>query len=307
MNDPKKKKILIIISIPIILAVLSLSIIYLVNINKDSEEKPKEEEKEVIKEEEKKYYYVSCDDNTAQLNVRKSLAGDIIDGLSCYKKVTILEEESPTETCDSGWYKITYQKYDENYTGYVCGNYIKQSLVSTETYDQERSIIDKANAYHEKTILKPYCGQTSDSKIIEYKTEGGTFQGEYLKSEYKTLEELKSSITSFLDESLIKTSLTLGDYNNPQMYDDYYLIEGNLYCRNYTGKGYLTYYTGNYEIEIESVKEDKININISYEYLDEDSKCNLKELSKCPKSNFQYELGKVTITNNKITKIDFHK
>ena len=47
--------------------------------------------------------------------------------------------------------------------------------------------------------------------------------------------------------------------------------------------------------------------NISYEYLNEDTKCDLKELSKCSNSNFNYEIGKVTIQNDKITKMDFHK
>ena len=52
---------------------------------------------------------------------------------------------------------------------------------------------------------------------------------------------------------------------------------------------------------------NKIEANISYEYLNEDTKCDLKELSKCSNSNFNYEIGKVTIQNDKIIKMDFHK
>ena len=62
-----------------------------------------------------------------------------------------------------------------------------------------------------------------------------------------------------------------------------------------------------YNVEILSNTNNKIEANISYEYLNEDTKCDLKELSKCSNSNFNYEIGKVTIQNDKIIKMDFHK
>ena len=48
-------------------------------------------------------------------------------------------------------------------------------------------------------------------------------------------------------------------------------------------------------------------INISYEYLTDDSKCDLKDLSKCSNNNFKYQIGKVVIEDNIITKMDFHE
>ena len=121
------------------------------------------------------------------------------------------------------------------------------------------------------------------------------------------VDEIKDYVATFADPSLFKLELKLSDINNPKQYDNYYEIAGDLYCRDYSGKGWLSYYTGNYNVEILSNINNKIEANISYEYLNEDTKCDLKELSKCSNSNFNYEIGKVTIQNDKIIKMDFHK
>ena len=55
---------------------------------------------------------------------------------------------------------------------------------------------------------------------------------------------------------LFKTDLKLSDINNPKQYDNYYEIDGNLYCRNYSGKGWKSNYTGNYNIEIKNMFGD---------------------------------------------------
>ena len=39
----------------------------------------------------------------------------------------------------------------------------------------------------------------------------------------------------------------------------------------------------------------------------EDSKCELKDLSKCSNNNFKYDIGKIVIENDIITKMDFHE
>lgn len=247
--------------------------------------------------------YVSCDDNTALLNVRNSTNGNIIDGLSCYKEVTIEEELDGTSTC-SKWYKISYIKNGSSYTGYSCAKYIKKLEVSETVLNKTKELIDKANDYYDNNMLKVYCGNTNGTKIIKFKD---NMTGEYVKSEYKNIDELKNYLLSFLDKNLIGTKLELSDINNPKYYDNYYEIEGNLYCRNYYDKGWLTGYTNNYNIEITSVTDNKINVNIAYEYIDEDSNCDIKDLSKCNKSDFVYELGKITIENNIITRMSFHK
>ena len=49
------------------------------------------------------------------------------------------------------------------------------------------------------------------------------------------------------------------------------------------------------------------NFNEAYEYLKDDSKCELKDLSKCSNNNFKYDIGKIVIENDIITKMDFHE
>ena len=247
--------------------------------------------------------YVSCDDNTALLNVRNSISGNIIDGLSCYKEVTIEEELEGTDVCDK-WYKINYTKEGNSYTGYVCGMYIKKLEVSSAVVSEVRELIDKANDYYNNSVLKAYCGSTNGSKFIEF---NGNTTGEYLLSEYKNIEELKNYLYSFLDKSLIKLKLELSDINDPKYYDNYYEIDGNLYCRNYAGKGWLTYYTNNYDIEVTNVSGNKVNVNIAYQYINENSDCKLDKLEDCNNGDFVYEIGKIVIQNNVITKMDFHR
>lgn len=246
--------------------------------------------------------YVSCDDNTALLNVRNSTSGNIIDGLSCYKEVTIDEELEGTDACDN-WYKISYDKNGSNYTGYACGTYIKKLEVPTSVVENAKELIDKANDYYDNSILKAYCGNTEGTKIINFEN---NMTGEYVKSEYKNIDELKNYLLSFLAEDLITLKLELSDINNPKYYDNYYEIDGSLYCRIYAGKGWITRYTGNYDIEITSYSDSKIILNIAYQYIDENSSCQLNEISSCSRNDFVYELGKITIENNIITKMDFH-
>ena len=62
------------------------------NLVEDNKPIENKEEKDKENQKEENIGYVSCDDNTALLNVRNSTSGDIIDGLSCYKQVNIEEE-----------------------------------------------------------------------------------------------------------------------------------------------------------------------------------------------------------------------
>lgn len=317
-SDSSDKKRNIIVILLIIVALLIIGGILLFTLGKkDNKEKTVDKEKvsTTVKEEKEKKYYVSCDDNTALLNVRNSTSGDIIDGLSCFKEIDVLEEAGSTDTCDK-WYRVSYKKRGDSYTGYVCSKYIKESTFDSSLKKSIRSSIDKANKFYEDNQTLVYCGETDGTKTVKIETDGKTFDGQYAKSKFKSLEELKKYVLTFLDESLIKVKFELGDIDNPKMYDNYFEIDGNLYCRNYSGKGWMTYYTGNYDIEIENETDDKITGRIVYEYINDekltdDSKCSISNLDSCPNSIFKYELGDFTIVkesgNYVIRDIDFHK
>lgn len=305
-DKDKKKRIFIIILIILLLLVISVVILFVLDKNdrnSDNEVKKESESTAVNGEnsdsKKDKFSYVSCDDNTSLLNVRNSISGDVIDGLSCFKEVEILEETEGTETCDK-WYRVSYEKRGKSYTGYVCSKYIKESTTDSLSLKKIKNVIDKANQYYEANQTLVYCGETSGTKTIKIDTDGATFDGVYAKSEFKTIEDLKKYLLTFLDESLIKVKLELDDFNNPKMYDNYYEIDGNLYCRDYSGKGWLSYYTGNYDIEVVNDTIDKIILRIVYEYIDsdkltDDSRCSVDSLSNCLNSNFKYVLGDVTL------------
>ena len=320
-NDDKKRNIIIIILI--VIAVFLIGVIGVIaltrkdNNTKSNEDNTFNEAKEVVKEEEttsKKVSYVSCDDNTSLLNVRNSSTGDIIDGLSCFKEVEVLEEVDGTDTCDK-WYRVSYEKRNNSYTGYVCSKYIKDSSSDSTSIKRMKEVIDKANKYYEDNQVMVYCGDTNGTKTVNINEDGHTFEGQYLKSEFKSIDELKKYLLTFLDESLIKVKLEVSDSNNPKMYDNYYEIDGNLYCRNYSGKGWMTFYTDNYDIEVVSETDNKVNLRIAYEYLDEskldeDGKCSLQSISSCPNSYFKYVIGNITLSKDNdnyiVTSMNFH-
>lgn len=320
-SDDKKRNIIIIVLI--VIAVILIGVIGVLalmkkddNTKNNNENNTSNETKEVVKEEEtsKKVSYVSCDDNTSLLNVRNSSTGDIIDGLSCFKEVEVLEELDGTDTCDK-WYRISYEKRNNSYTGYVCSKYIKESSSDSSSIKKMKEVIDKANKYYEDNQVMVYCGDTNGTKTVNINEDGHTFEGQYLKSEFKSIDELKKHILTFLDESLIKVKLELSDSNNPKMYDNYYEIDGNLYCRNYSGKGWMTFYTDNYDIEVVSETDNKVNLKIAYEYLDEDKldedgKCSLQNISSCPNSYFKYVIGNITLSKDNgnyiVTSMNFH-
>ena len=322
-NDNKRKKIIYLIICAFLVVIFAI-FIYLIVLKKDDNNNKVNNKTSVdnnitenmdnnlVKD---NTAYVTCDDNTALLNVRNSPTGDIIDGLSCYKEIIIEEELEGTDNC-SKWYKINYKKRGSNYTGYSCATYIKKNEINNDIKNLVVELIDKANNYYENNFLKSYCGPNilDEKKEITFDEDGVQMTGIYIKSEYKSLEELKTYLLSFMDEALFTSKLKLSDFNNPKYYDDYYEIDGNLYCRNYSGKGWMTYYTGNYDYEVVRFTDSNIDVNIAYEYLDKeiiDDKCNLTNLSSCTNSKFNYELGKATIKNIDgnyiITDINFHK
>ena len=315
-NQDKKRNIIIIVFI--VIAVILIGVIGIITLTKEgdkSNNKDDDNTEEVVKEDiNKKVSYVACDDASGHLNVRNSIAGDIIDGLSCFEEVELLEEAGSSDICDK-WYRVNYQRKGNTYTGYVCGKYVKESITDATSIKKMREVIDKVNKYYDDNQVMVYCGGTTDSKTIQIKEDGHTFDAQYLKSEFKSIEELKKYILTFMDESLIKVKLEVSDYNNPKMFDNYYEIDGNLYCRNYSAKGWHNLYTGNYNIEVVSETENIINLRIAYEYLDENKVdenggCSLTNISSCPTSYFKYVIKNATLSRNNgnyiVTKMEFH-
>lgn len=310
-TDNKTKKILIITSIIIVL--LFSSTFLLINLKKDKKEIDKQEKEQSLEDaspsEKVQIGYVTCDDNASLLNVRNSITGTIIDGLSCYQKVEIDSEIESNGACPK-WYKINYQKQNSNYTGYTCATYIKITDKIDKTVENTvKELIDKAIEFNIENNTLAYCGKTNGNKQIEFTLNEKKVTKEYSKSNYKTLEELLKYLNTFLDSNLIPNTITLSDINNPKYNDNYYEIDGNLYCRAYSSEESVNNYTNNYNIEIKTSSDNLIKVNISYEYIKDTTKCTIEDLSKCQLSNLEYKLGKIEIEkindNYIITKMDF--
>lgn len=319
-RDNKNNKILYIILGIVVLVIIGVIVLLMINKKNssvtDNSNNDNDKNKNEIENKTSNIGYVSCKDNSSLLNVRNSSTGNIIDGISCYQRVNIEDTLDKTDNCDK-WYKINYDKHGSNYTGFVCSSYI-DLIDDDKDYDGIKDSLDKAFDYFDSSSVLPYCGKYTDSRVIDFNTDGNTFTGNYVKSEYKNIDELTKYVTTFIDKSLMR-NYSVGDYSNPEIYDDYYMIDGDLYCRNYSGKGYMTLYTGNYNFEISSVSDNKFDINIAYEYFTNDvyesfngdnSKCNPYNLSACSNSDFEYKIGKASIEkrdgNYVITRIDLH-
>lgn len=309
-NNHDKKKIIIILITIFVLLVFGI-IFFLIFTSKDKDTNTADDDiklqDDLPPEKKENLGYVLCDDNTALLNVRNSITGEIVDGLSCYKEVVIEQELSGTENC-SKWYKINYQKHDSAYTGYVCSSYIREKNTDLLLEEKVREVLDKALDYNKQNTTKVFCGNTSDSKKIKFTTLEGQLEGEYLKSEFESLDKLKEYLMSFMSENLIE-NLKLSDINDPNYYDNYYEIDGNLYCRNYANSGLTSGYTENYDIEITDTSNNKIVVNIAYEYIKDLEKCNIDNILKCSNSDLEYNIGKVVIEKNNdnyvIVEMDF--
>lgn len=314
-------KIIIYASSAVLIVILFIIIIYLyVNQDSDEDERllednppqdsstvsgfpPDEDSTSIIG----KISYVACDDSTITLNVRSEPSGSIIDSVSCFKELDVIEPAPADELCEN-WYKVKYTKRKGNYTGYVCGSYLKTPPIEEKQLEEIKSLVSKTLDYYTSNNILPYCGDTFGNKTI-IMSDGIPY--EYLKSEFKSLSALKSYLLSFMDERLLTSNLQLSNSSSPKYNDDYYEIDGNLYCRGYSNKEEDGKYTGSYDIEVASTSLSKTELNIAYEYLAPKSTCTLSNLTDCYTSDFVYELGKVTITSsdgmNIVSKIDFPK
>ena len=69
-----------------------------------------------------------------------------------------------------------------------------------------------------------YCGETDGTKTVKIETDGKTFDGQYAKSKFKSLEELKKYVLTFLDESLIKVKFELGDIDKAKPTNSEFIV-----------------------------------------------------------------------------------
>ena len=161
-----------------------------------------------------------------------------------------------------------------------------------------KELYDKATKVYEKWKLLPYCGEyTSNDKTVTFNSGSMMYE-----SKFKDLEELKKYLATFLSNEIINsyikeeavTDLSILDTPGKE-YTNYAIKDGKLYCRLNSGKGWLSRYLNNYDIKINTVKNDMVIYDVKLAYVNDytasqtDSKCTYgSKISDCSESQIEY-------------------
>lgn len=197
-------------------------------------------------------------------------------------------------------------------------------LSNEEALAEGKRLYDKVTDIYEISVLVPYCGidpyeYYEPDKRNEIKELGDSAlgNGEYYKSNFSSLDDLKKYLTQWLSEELVNKKvvkqrefddgtisynyvedLSLLRGKEEYSYIDYVLKDNALYCRLQTGKGWLTHYRS-YEMKVDSITENKIVYTITNEYIKADSACwQHEDEVDCKKEDLEYKDTKFTIERN---------
>lgn len=185
-------------------------------------------------------------------------------------------------------------------------------LSETEAINVGRSLYDKATEIYETSTLIPYCGYNYTLAISNASDEFSAEEYDnlkYLKTNYKSLDDLKNALRSYLSDELINGLITQDaviDLRDLKLYSNYLIKDNVLYCRAYTGAGYMTLYANDYEMSIKSIDENKITFNIKSKYAKQNAsqECinavldNTISSSICNADDFEYKDTTFTINKN---------
>lgn len=156
---------------------------------------------------------------------------------------------------------------------------IDDKLSKDEALKVGKELYDKATDIYETWVLFPYCGFTYQEFInkdmVEY-SDAAMGNGKYYDSGFKNLEELKEYLAKYLSSDIINNKITkdavidlslLG--TSDYAYTDYIVDSGKLYCRSFAGKGWVNRYLGEYDIDVNTIEENKITYIIKSTYVTE--------------------------------------
>lgn len=172
--------------------------------------------------------------------------------------------------------KVEVNNTSDNTNENVDGNV----LTNEEAISIGKNLYDKATEIYSTWVLRPYCGYNSiEIEQVEAEELGNSDigNGRYYKSDFRTLNELKDYLMTYLSKEIVDakvyessewngeiyynyvTDISLLSTNDTHYgYIDYVLKDDSIYCRLDTGKGWLSYYLGIYEISPKTIEEDRI-------------------------------------------------
>lgn len=184
-------------------------------------------------------------------------------------------------------------------------------LTAEEAITEGKRLYDKATEIYSVWVLRPYCGvATSDIQNQELVKLGdsGYGNGNYYKSNFSSLDSLKDYLKQWLSGEIVNDKVRKSyEWNDKTYYDyvedtsllysgddytyvDYVLKDGSLYCRFDVGKGWLSLYQDEYDIEVDSIENNKITYTITSTYVKNNAKCNLGTLGTkdCTEADYEY-------------------
>ena len=168
-----------------------------------------------------------------------------------------------------------------------------------------KELYDKATDIYETWLFYPWCGY-SDADIYNQSVHdfGGTYGNGFYKSPYNDLEELKEELRNYFSEDIINSKINGiividWDLKNIDTYVNYVIKDNEMYCRSYSGKGWVTGYY-DYDMIIDSIEDNKIVYNIKSKYilLNPSSNCMLENINACNENDFEYKYTKFVIEKN---------
>lgn len=135
----------------------------------------------------------------------------------------------------------------------------KKLLSEEDALNIGNLMFDKASSFYSSTVLttSPFCGRSLNENNIVLD------EGTYNKaSNFSSIQDVKDYLLEFLSQNIVNAAVTNSGYKE---------IDGSLYCLASSGKGFLTNYTGNKNLKVLDIQEDKITYSIEFIYADFDS------------------------------------
>lgn len=148
----------------------------------------------------------------------------------------------------------------------------KKLLTEEQALNIGRELYDEVTEIYLTSTLIPYCGydyQSSITNETELFTQDIYGDLSYQKAKFTSLEDLRNYLSNYLSQDLIGQIVTtdaITDLNDLKMYTDYIIYNDVLYCRAYTGAGYMSNYLNDYRMSIKTLDESKITFNIKSSY-----------------------------------------
>lgn len=189
------------------------------------------------------------------------------------------------------------------------------SLIEATTLGKD--LYDKATEIYSTWKLLPYCGYSDEiynQKSVELKPGTGIISYE---SMFSNLKELKEYLSKYLSKEIIDSQIkeeAITDINELNDYTDYVIYNNKLYCRQNSGKGWISSYLKKYDIKPNDITDNKITYTITSYYAKDIDKCDGNgdlNIYNCPEENIETKDTNFTIekVNNNwiVTEYNLHE